>query len=111
MERAWQKGARFDGWSETFSLSLWLDAFQECGLNPADYTRERQRQEPLPWDHITVGVTRDFLWRERERAYDARLTPDCRTGCSVCGVNCVEATALFMVRGKEGGVIGSCASD
>ncbi|MDR2527672.1 MAG: TIGR03960 family B12-binding radical SAM protein [Synergistaceae bacterium] len=91
VERAWRKGARFDGWSETFSLDTWLDAFQECGLDPADYTRQRQPQEPLPWDHIAVGVTKDFLWRERERAYSARLTPDCRTGCSDCGLGCTAS--------------------
>jgi radical SAM family uncharacterized protein len=88
IELAWRKGARFDGWSETFDLKRWLDAFEECALNPADYTRARERDEALPWDLVDVGVTKAFLWRERCAAYDARLTPDCRVACGACGLNC-----------------------
>jgi radical SAM superfamily enzyme YgiQ (UPF0313 family) len=88
IELAWRKGARFDGWSETFDLQRWLKAFEECGLDPADYTRERGQDEALPWDHIDVGVTKPFLWMERCAAYSARLTPDCRERCGACGLNC-----------------------
>ncbi|MDR2175536.1 MAG: TIGR03960 family B12-binding radical SAM protein [Synergistaceae bacterium] len=88
IERAWRKGARFDGWSETFNLSRWLEAFEACGLDPADCTRERAETERLPWDHIDVGVTRAFLWSERCAAYGARLTPDCRVRCAGCGIDC-----------------------
>jgi radical SAM superfamily enzyme YgiQ (UPF0313 family) len=89
IELAWRNGARFDGWSETFDLRRWLDAFEKCGLNPADYIGARKQDEMLPWDVIDVGVTKAFLWRERCAAYDARLTPDCRAGCGACGLNCV----------------------
>ncbi|MDR1873667.1 MAG: TIGR03960 family B12-binding radical SAM protein, partial [Synergistaceae bacterium] len=89
IERAWRRGARFDGWSETFDLSRWLAAFEECGLNPDDYTRGRERGELLPWGHIDVGVTESFLWRERSAAYGARLTADCRRECAACGMGCV----------------------
>jgi radical SAM superfamily enzyme YgiQ (UPF0313 family) len=88
VEAAWRKGARFDGWSETFDLKLWLEAFEECGLDPADYIRARRQDEVLPWDHIDIGVTRAFLWKERCAAYGAQLTPDCRTGCRGCGLSC-----------------------
>ncbi|MCL2009099.1 MAG: TIGR03960 family B12-binding radical SAM protein [Synergistaceae bacterium] len=96
IERAWLKGARFDGWSETFDLTRWLGAFDECGLNPADYVRTREEHENLPWDHIDAGVTKDFLLRERAAAYAARQTPDCRHTpgrgrapvCNACGLNC-----------------------
>jgi len=90
IELAWKKGARFDGWSETFNLSLWLNAFDECGLNPADYVRERDECEQLPWDHIDVGVTKSFLLRERHAAYSGKNTPDCRlgAGCGACGLDC-----------------------
>jgi radical SAM superfamily enzyme YgiQ (UPF0313 family) len=88
IELAWRGGARFDGWSETFDLGRWLDAFERCGLDPARYTRARERDEALPWDMVDVGVTKAFLWRERCAAYDARLTPDCRAGCGACGMNC-----------------------
>jgi radical SAM family uncharacterized protein/radical SAM-linked protein len=88
IEWAWRRGARFDGWSETFDLTRWLEAFEACGLDPADSTRERGEGESLPWDHIDVGVTRSFLWEERCAAYGERLTPNCRSNCSNCGINC-----------------------
>ncbi len=88
IELAWTRGARFDSWSETFDLRRWLDAFEECGLDPMDYTRERRLDEALPWDHIDSGVTKEFLRRERCAAYDALLTPDCRMACSACGLAC-----------------------
>ena len=47
--------------------------------------RERDRDEVLPWDHISCGVTKDYLWREYERATEAQLTRDCREGCTNCG--------------------------
>ena len=88
IERAWAKGSRFDGWSETFDLRRWLDAFDECGLNPVDYVRAREENEQLPWDHIDVGVTKAFLLKECRAAYAARLTPDCRAECGACGLSC-----------------------
>lgn len=91
VEHAWRKGARFDGWSETFDLNRWLNAFEACGLNPLDYTRERHMNEKLPWDCINVGITRDFLEREKKAAYNAILTQDCRQHCSACGLNCFES--------------------
>jgi len=90
VERAWLKGARFDGWSETFDLSRWIDAFDECGLNPADYVRAREEHEQLPWGHIDAGVSKAFLLKERAAAYAVKRTLDCRRtlGCSACGLNC-----------------------
>ncbi len=85
--RAWTLGARFDGWSDTFSLERWLRAFDDCSVDPGRYNlRERNQNEMFPWDHIDVGVTRDFLWRERCRSREGRITPDCRGGtCCACG--------------------------
>lgn len=88
IERAWRTGARFDGWSETFDLRRWLDAFEFHSLSPHEFTRERDESEPLPWDHIDSGLTREFLLRERRRAYAARTTADCRSGCAACGLGC-----------------------
>lgn len=91
IERAWRTGSRFDSWTETFNLQNWLDAFEHCGLDPLIFTRERDETETLPWDHISVGVTKDFLLRERHKAYGEvpALTPDCRWGrCAGCGLNC-----------------------
>ena len=71
-----------------FDLGRWLRAFDACGLDPAFYAnRTRDREEVLPWSRISTGVTPAFLWRERERAYEAVITPDCRKQCTGCGAN------------------------
>lgn len=87
IERAWRKGARFDGWTETFSLGRWLESMEEAGLDPAWYAnRQRGRDEGFPWDFIDPGVTREFLWRERIKSQEGLATGDCREGpCSACG--------------------------
>ncbi len=88
IERAYKTGARFDSWSECFDLQNWLNAFEFCGLDPDFYTRERSEDEILPWDFIDVGVTKNFLLRERHKAYSGILTADCKSGCGVCGLEC-----------------------
>ena len=90
IEAAVRNGARLDGWDEYFNYSYWFDAFRECGVDPDFYTlRGFGEEEILPWDTIDVGVTKKFLQRERHRAYDAVITPDCREGCAGCGANCL----------------------
>lgn len=72
IRRAWEKGCRFDDWSEHFRFDLWMEAFRECGLDPDVYSyRERTIDETLPWDHISCGVGKQFFIRERERAQRA----------------------------------------
>jgi len=92
---AWRKGARFDGWSETFSFPLWMEAFSQASIDPLNYTeRRRAADEGLPWDHIDAGVSKAFLLREREKALQEELSPDCRplaggiegAPCRACGV-------------------------
>jgi radical SAM family uncharacterized protein/radical SAM-linked protein len=84
---AWKKGARYDAWSEHFVLSLWTEALNEAGLDPAFYLhRERDPDEILPWDHIRSGVTKAFLLEERQRAREEIETADCRERCLSCGV-------------------------
>ena len=88
LEEAVRRGARLDGWDEYFDYQLWLDAFLTCGLDPDFYTvRGYGEDEILPWDHIDVGVTKKFLQLERKRAYQEKVTPDCRHGCAGCGAN------------------------
>ena len=86
--RAWEMGACFDSWTEHFNLQRWLDAFEYCGIDPYEYLRERNEDEILAWDFIHTGVSREFLLRERHKAYSGELTPDCRVSCSACGVGC-----------------------
>ena len=88
IEQAWRHGAKFDSWSEYFSLQTWLDAFAACGLSPAFYAnRIRDKEEILPWQTISDGVQESYLWKERETAYAGQITPDCRVKCSGCGAN------------------------
>jgi radical SAM family uncharacterized protein/radical SAM-linked protein len=85
--QAHRLGCRLDAWSEQLRLDRWLQAFREAGVDPADYLRERNLEEPLPWDHLDCGVPRPFLARERELAYREVESPDCRqAGCQDCGV-------------------------
>ena len=90
IEEASKNGAKLDGWDEYFNYGIWFDAFQKCGIDPDFYTvRGYGEDEILPWDTIDVGVNKKFLLRERRRAYEATITPDCREGCAGCGANCL----------------------
>ncbi len=96
LEAAFRKGARLDAWSDYFDLGRWLEAFEECGLDPAFYAcRERSREEVLPWSMISCHVSDGYLWRQRELAYQSVTTPDCRTRCSGCGANIVEGGECY----------------
>lgn len=96
LERACRKGAKLDAWSDCFDLNRWLEAFAECGLDPAFYAnRERTREEILPWSMISCYVSDDYLWRQRQLAYQSVTTPDCRTQCSGCGANSVEGGECY----------------
>jgi len=86
---AWERGARFDGWTERFDYKLWQDAFRDAGLElEAEASRNYGMDEVLPWDHIDTGVTKKFLKKEYERAIKGEATPDCRTKCTGCGLKC-----------------------
>ena len=86
--QVWQLGSTFDAWNEHFNYQNWLDAFAKTGLEPGFYAhRQRSLDELLPWAHIDVGVTTDFLKREYQRAMDGKETPDCRyQSCNACGL-------------------------
>ena len=88
VQSAWESGARFDGWDELFDYSKWEKAFEEAGLTPADYAnRHINLEDPLPWEHISSGVSRKFLEEEYHRAIKGEATPDCRIDpCNLCGL-------------------------
>ena len=106
IHRAWQLGATFDGWGECFSFDTWLKAFAESGIDP-DYYAHRQRSldEPLPWGHIDIGVSTEFLKREYNKALAAEVTPDCRNNaCNACGLEKTAAACIEkLARGKLDG--------
>ena len=84
--KAWEKGCKFDGWDEYFSYEKWLEAFDECGLDPAFYAnRKRGYDEILPWDHIDIGVSKKFLINQDKLAHESVTTPNCRQKCAGCG--------------------------
>ena len=85
--RAWQKGARFDAWSDQFNPVHWQAAFAEVGLDPDFYShRARGLDEVLPWDHIQAGVKKSFLKADYQWSLRGQTRPDCRGGCYSCGI-------------------------
>lgn len=96
--KAYEKGALFDSWSESFHPEIWKEAFAETGIDTDFYTiRERSDDEVFPWDFIDIGVSKAFLLREWKRAHEEKVTPNCRMKCSGCGAGiykggvCVES--------------------
>ncbi len=83
---AYKLGCIYDSWGEHFKYDLWMQAFENVGLDIAFYNlRERDLEEILPWDFIDIGVSKDFLKREWENAMEEKVTPNCRQQCSGCG--------------------------
>ena len=87
IERVWRAGGVFQEWSEHFELDRWLQAAAESGVDVDDVVhRHRPEDEALPWDHISAGLHRDFLWQEWEDSLAEVGLPDCRwTPCYDCG--------------------------
>ena len=91
IEAAWGGGCRLDGWSEHFDFSLWLEAMDKTGINCAGYSEKIfGREERLPWDIIDIGVKKDFLYTEYERALAGEKTAGCFEACSACGLHCKD---------------------
>jgi len=95
LEKAVERGCRFDGWREHFNFQNWLAAFADVGLDPDWYLRRRGDDELLPWDHIDCGIAPEFLRSERDKALSGAATPDCRHHpCSRCGACDFEAVRM-----------------
>ncbi|MGQ9590905.1 MAG: TIGR03960 family B12-binding radical SAM protein, partial [Planctomycetota bacterium] len=98
VERAFRAGCRFDGWSGELRWDLWEEAARELGVGLEAYAGAIPVEARLPWDHVDVLVSRDFLLRERERAFAGRATPPCakpspvgdpaKIVCLACGLAC-----------------------
>ena len=85
---AQKRGIKFDGWAEYFDFDKWMEIFKDCGIDPDFYaTRKRSYDEVLPWDHINVGVSKNFMINENKKAHEETTTPQCREKCSGCGAN------------------------
>ncbi len=85
---AYKRGCKFDGWSDMFQYRLWEESFSKEGVDINLYAKgPGDIMDPLPWDHIDTGVTKEFLAAEWDRALNGDSTPDCRRGdCNGCGV-------------------------
>ena len=84
---AHKAGCKFDTWDDTFDFDKWMSVFEKCGIDPEFYAyRKREFDEILPWSHIDVGVSKSYLIKERQKAEQSITTPDCRKGCTGCGV-------------------------
>ena len=86
VEKAYRRGAIFASWMDHFSIDPWLESLAECGLTAEEFTEARELDAPLPWDHLNAGVSREFLLRERRRAFEGKISDDCRyAACRQCG--------------------------
>jgi radical SAM family uncharacterized protein len=87
IEQVWRRGGVFQEWSEHFNLALWEEAMADHGLSTDWYVhRHRTEDEVLPWDHISAGLHKDFLWQDWRDALAEVGLPDCRwTPCYDCG--------------------------
>jgi len=84
---AWKSGAKFDAWQDHFDFARWQSAFQEAGIDPFEFShRVRSENEVFPWDHINIGVNKDYLLEDSKWSQKAELRPDCRENCYVCGI-------------------------
>ena len=97
--KAYEKGAIYDAWSEYFKPGIYEEAFNECGIDPYFYTeRTRPDDEVFPWDHIDVGVTREFLLREWKTALSGKKSSNCRQQCLGCGAASYGVGVCFKER-------------
>lgn len=86
----YKAGCIFDAWDDKFNYELWMSILDKHGLTWEMFARGYDAGDKLPWDHIDVGVTREFLAKERDKAYAETTTPNCRTKCSLCGAQCFK---------------------
>ncbi|MBW2020945.1 MAG: TIGR03960 family B12-binding radical SAM protein [Deltaproteobacteria bacterium] len=108
--KAHEMGCRLDGWSDHFQYKRWQAAIEACGVDVDFYTaRQRDLSEPLPWDHIDSGVSKDFQRGEWEKAVQESETLDCRKGeCNLCGVCDLETIKPMTFQAEANLKVGYC---
>ncbi len=110
IEHVWRAGGTFQEWSEHFRLDLWEEALAAAGLELEWYAyRHRTEDEVLPWDHLSAGLHKDFLWQDWRDALEELGLEDCRwTPCYDCGactgygIEHVVASAVPPAGGSQG---------
>ncbi len=86
-EIAYSMGCRFDGWSEYFSYSKWQEAIEKSGIDVTKFTKGFDIEEPLPWDFIDFGVTKEYLLSEYKKGLGESTSEGCKYDCKGCGAN------------------------
>ncbi|MCQ2482359.1 MAG: TIGR03960 family B12-binding radical SAM protein [Clostridia bacterium] len=94
----YKAGLVFDAWDDSFNFAKWTEILLKNGLSWETYAREYSTDEVLPWQHINVGVRKDFLISEKNKAYSETVTPNCREKCSACGANCFKVGECYASR-------------
>lgn len=103
IEEAYRRGCLFDAWTDWFQKDVWEQVLTEKNVSREFYNyRERGKDEVFPWDFIDIGVTKEFLYREYERAAQEVVTPNCREKCSGCGAHRF-GTGVCVERGGNAG--------
>jgi len=107
IKRAWELGCKFDGWGEYFQQNLWLQAFEEEGLDPRFYAnRTRKEKEVFSFDHIDANLGKRFLWADQRRAWRERVMEDCAIGkCAGC-VACTDDIEHILAKDQSGATDG-----
>ena len=91
IEKAWSLGCRLDGWSEVFDFRKWKTAMDLTGIDAEAFARKTYKwSDVLPWEKIDIGVSKEFLWKENQKAFSGEITSDCRKACNNCGLGCLE---------------------
>lgn len=99
---AWKMGAKFDSWGEFFDYNRWIKAFEDLNIDYKYYSeRNINLDENLPWDHIDIFVTKEFLKKEYKRALEEKVTLNCRTNCAGCGAAVAGCGVCFEERKKD----------
>ena len=99
--RAYEKGCMYDAWSEYYKNDIWMETFEECGIDISFYTtRARGDDESFPWDFLDCGVTKQFLLREWHRAQEESVTPNCKMQCQGCGAASFQTGICMEKKGE-----------
>ena len=97
--RAWELGCKFDSWGEFFKFDVWMKAFEDCNIDYKYYAeRQIDLEETLPWEHVNIFVTKDFLKKEYQNAMDEKVTSNCRQKCAGCGASINQCGVCFEKR-------------
>lgn len=86
LEHAYRNGACFDSWNELFNYSAYINAFNACGLDINNYLKQINTNAKLAWDYVDIGVTKEYLMKEKLKAYQYEATPSCINACNNCGI-------------------------